>query len=112
MTTLRLLALLLLALEGTNSFAADFFAGICDARSARERHTIRYNVEQRNDSDSFLTVKQTCTKNNVQVKKCAVIVVRNTKVQRWCYPGDRQPYFEFSDVIEYWGAPSAGGDSK
>lgn len=86
--------------------AADFAAGICSPRAEREQKTLRYNLEEPvSDADGVLIVKQTCTGNTVRVQKCAIVAVRKSKVQRWCYPPNRQPYFEYSDVIEYWGAP-------
>lgn len=106
MSRLRLSAVLLYLLCATVSGATDKEDGLCDTSAQRERRTQQYNVESRNDTASTFVAKRPCSDEMIRIKLCALIVVRDQKVQRFCYRSDRPDYYEYFDVVEYWGGPS------
>lgn len=86
-------------------YAEDAALGVCDGSGSREKRAAQYNVESREDTNSAFVAKLPCTEETVTIRKCAVINVRNQKVQRFCFRDDRPAYYEYFDVIEYWDAP-------
>jgi hypothetical protein len=82
--------------------AQDKEQGSCDVSAQREKRTLEYNVEDRNDTDSTFVSKTPCTGEAIAIKRCAVIEVRHKKIQRFCRLPNKPTYFEYFDVVEYW----------
>ena len=79
--------------------------GICDSSGQREKRTAEYNVEARQDTASAFVATLACSEETISIKQCAVIEVKKTKVQRYCYRKDRPVYYEYVDIVEYWDTP-------
>ena len=105
MTLTRVAAALILASFFGTVYAEEAAFGVCDGAGSREKRTAQYNVESRKDTNSAFVAKLPCAEAMVSIQKCAVISVRNQKVQRYCFRSDRPAYYEYFDVIEYWDAP-------
>jgi len=97
-------ALILAGFFGT-VYANEAALGVCDSAVSREKRMAQYNVESREDTNSAFVARLPCTEETVTIQKCAVISVKNQKVQRYCFRSDRPAYYEYFDVIEYWDAP-------
>ena len=96
---------LLLILAGYIA-ADETVLGVCDAAALREKLTLQYNIESRKDTNTEFRAKEACTDHVVIVQRCAVINIQNKKTQRYCFSEDRPTYYEYFDVIEYWGIPT------
>ena len=86
------------------SFAETLEVGVCEAGKQREVQSVRYNVEARKDLDETFVAKRTCSDEAIVIKNCALIGVKNQKVQEFCFPEGRPAYYEYFDVVEYWEA--------
>lgn len=95
-------ACMLIALT-TSGWGAETDLGICDSSAPREKRTLQYNVEARNDREAEFVAKRPCSDDVVVIRSCAVINVQKKKVQRYCYPENRPAHYEFFDIVEYWG---------
>lgn len=105
MTLTRVAAALILVGFCGTAYAEEAALGVCDSAVSREKRTAQFNVESRMDTNSAFVAKLPCTEETVTIQKCAVIGVKNQKVQRYCFRSDRPAYYEYFDVIEYWDAP-------
>lgn len=98
------IAFLLLWFSANASFAETREVGICEADGPRAAQSIGYNVEERKDVGDTFIAKLSCSDDVIVIKKCALIEVKNQKVQKFCYPEGRPAYYEYFDTVEYWGA--------
>lgn len=80
--------------------------GVCDTTALREKLTLQYNTESRRDTSTEFQAKEACKDHVVTVRRCAVINIQNKKIQRYCFRKDQPAYYEYFDVIEYWGTPT------
>ena len=99
-------AILIAACAEPYAIAVDGALGVCESSVERERKTAPYKVGSQNKMVSDFEAEQPCSGGTIRIKKCAVIKIRDQKIQRYCFPKDDKPqYSEYFDVIEYWEVP-------
>lgn len=107
MKVLSRTAFMLLWFATNASFAETREVGVCEADGQRAAQSIGYNVEERKDVGDAFVAKLSCSNDVIVIKKCALIKVKNQKVQKFCYPEGSPAYYEYFDIVEYWGAAGA-----
>lgn len=106
MKSAKLLAVLLLCSIAVPTFAQEEL-GVCDATTQRERKTAQYQVGSVNQQSPEFDAQKPCDGGSLRIKKCAVIAVRDQKVQRFCFPTDGKPqHDDYFDIVEYWDKPA------
>jgi hypothetical protein len=110
MTTKALIAVLSFATLLGSAAAQNNQLGVCGTSKAREERTAEFIIESRSDSNSTFVAKRPCTNETVRIQRCAVIKVRDDKLQHWCRGTGKPTYYEEVDTVEYWGDPRSKDD--
>src|SRR5258708_26778204 len=75
-------------------------AGSCDNSLQRERKTLQFILESRNDTDSDFVAKAPCSDLVLTIRTCSIVGVRGHKVQHYCYLPDKPTYYEYVDQVD------------
>jgi hypothetical protein len=91
-------AILLLSSNAAGEVAP---VGACDSTGPTEKRAVEFNSESRHDSESEFAATLSCSTEIIRIRHCAIVTIRNQKVQHFCFPDNKPAYYEYSDVIEY-----------